>query len=293
MKVTLLGTGSPVPSLKRASAGYMVETGNDVVLIDHGPGCFRNMMKAGISATDVTHVIFSHLHFDHCADFIRLFFHRWDIGRPGLAPMKVYGPEGLKEMVDKIFGPDGAFKIDLTARTNHPNSLEIYQSRGGEGDRPWPEAKINEVRESDEIAGEGWKVTLATVPHHQPWLHCYGVRFEADGAVFAYSSDISLPAEKGPAKPLYGLAQDADLMVHYLNSFSFDMEKEAAGAPTKQSVVGQLAQECNVKTLVTSHHGPTIDRDGIRERVIADVAKAYSGKLIWGEDLMNFELGAD
>ena len=85
MKVTLLGTGSPVPSLKRASAGYMVEVGSDVVLIDHGPGCFRNMMQAGIAVTDVTHVIFSHLHFDHCADFIRLFFHRWDIGSPGLA----------------------------------------------------------------------------------------------------------------------------------------------------------------------------------------------------------------
>ena len=90
MKVTLLGTGSPVPSLKRASAGYMVEVGSDVVLIDHGPGCFRNMMQAGIAVTDVTHVIFSHLHFDHCADFIRLFFHRWDIGSPGLASMKVF-----------------------------------------------------------------------------------------------------------------------------------------------------------------------------------------------------------
>ena len=135
MKVTLLGTGSPVPSLKRASAGNMVEVGSDVVLIDHGPGSFRNMMQAGIAVTDVTHVIFSHLHFDHCADFIRLFFHRWDICRPGLASMKVFGPPGLKDMVDKIFGPEGDFKIDLTARTNHSNSLEIYRSRGGEGDR--------------------------------------------------------------------------------------------------------------------------------------------------------------
>ena len=69
------------------------------------------------------------------------------------------------------------------------------------------------------------------------------------------------------------------------------MEKESEGAPTKQSVVGQLAEECDVKTLVTSHHGPTIDKDGTRERVIADVAKNYSGRLIWGEDLMSFELG--
>ena len=36
MKVTLLGTGSPLPTLKRASSSYLVEIGADVILIDHG-----------------------------------------------------------------------------------------------------------------------------------------------------------------------------------------------------------------------------------------------------------------
>ena len=39
MKVTLLGTGSPLPTLKRASSSYLVEIGADVILIDHGDGC--------------------------------------------------------------------------------------------------------------------------------------------------------------------------------------------------------------------------------------------------------------
>ena len=29
MKITLLGTGTPTPSLKRMSSGYMVEVGSD------------------------------------------------------------------------------------------------------------------------------------------------------------------------------------------------------------------------------------------------------------------------
>ena len=29
MKVTLLGTGTPTPSLKRASSGYLIEVGSD------------------------------------------------------------------------------------------------------------------------------------------------------------------------------------------------------------------------------------------------------------------------
>lgn len=296
MKATLLGTGSPVPSLKRASAGYMVQTGGDTILIDHGPGTFQRMMEAGVSPTEVTHVFFSHLHFDHCLDFVRLFLHRWDISPPNTPALKVYGPPGLKHFVERLFGEDGAFKFDLTARTNHENSLNIYKKRGGTPPRPWPEADITEVAESDEINGGHWQLKIANVPHHQPYLISYGVRFESDGGVFAYSSDISLPAEKSPAKPLYGLAQEADVFVHYLNSFDVSREmaseeSDLAQQRTVQQAIGELARDCNVKTLVTTHHGPLIDTDGVRERVIADIAAVYKGRLIWGEDLMAFDIG--
>lgn len=296
MKVTLLGTGSPVPSLKRASAGYMVQARGDVILIDHGPGTFQRMMQAGVTATQVTHVFFSHLHFDHCLDFVRLFLNRWDMSPPETPRLKVYGPPGLNHFVDRLFGPDGAFKFDLTARTSHEVSLNIYRRRGGTPPRPWPEAEVTEVAETDVIAGDGWQLKLANVPHHQPYLVSYGVRLEADGSVFAYSSDISLPADKAPAKPLYGLADGADLLVHYLNSFDVSREQApgeagAAARRTEQQAIGELARDCGVKTLVTSHHGPLIDTDGVRERVIADIAAVYRGRLIWGEDLMAFDLG--
>lgn len=297
MKVTLLGTGSPVPSLKRASAGYMIEIGGDVVLIDCGPGTFRRMMEAGVDATQVSHVFLSHLHFDHCLDFVRLFLHRWDMSPPDTPKLKVYGPPGLNHFVERLFGADGAFKLDFTARTSHENSLNIYKKRGGTPPRPWPAADIKEVSERDMITGAGWLLKIANVPHHQPYLTSYGVRFESGGGVFAYSSDITLPADKAPAKPLYDLAKDADLLVHYLNSFDVSREtapgeSESAKKRTVQQAIGELARDCNVKTLVTSHHGPLIDSNGVRERVIADIAAVYKGRLIWGEDLMAFAIGA-
>jgi ribonuclease BN (tRNA processing enzyme) len=33
MKITLLGTGNPQPSLKRMGSGYIVEVGDDVIVI--------------------------------------------------------------------------------------------------------------------------------------------------------------------------------------------------------------------------------------------------------------------
>ena len=66
MKLTLLGTGTPTPSLKRASSSYLFEIGPDVIVMDHGPGAHNRLLEAGKRVVDVTHVFFSHLHYDHC-----------------------------------------------------------------------------------------------------------------------------------------------------------------------------------------------------------------------------------
>jgi len=80
MKITLLGTGNPAPSLKRMGSGYIVEVGKDVIVFDHGPGSHHRLLETGTKATDVTHTFFSHLHYDHFMDFPRLLLTRWDSG---------------------------------------------------------------------------------------------------------------------------------------------------------------------------------------------------------------------
>lgn len=289
MKITLLGTGTPIPSLKRASSSYMVEAGKDVVIVDHGPGAFVRLMQAGKKAQDVTHVFLSHLHFDHCGDLARLIHHQWD-ALGGLKPrFRVFGPPGTQEMLERLFGPNGAYHRDLTARTSHPVSVRIFQSRGGTGDRPWPDTSAVELEDGMTVEGDGWSVQAIRVIHHQPFLDSLGYRFtSSDGKVFAYTSDVKLSGVQGPIKPLYALAKDADLLVHYLNGFDFDLPGKSV--MSRQQVAAVLARDAGAKTLVTTHHGPSIDKDGVRERVIADIAAIYPGRLIWGQDLMEFEL---
>ena len=38
MTIQLLGTGTPTPSLKRMSSGYLVTVGDDTILFDHETG---------------------------------------------------------------------------------------------------------------------------------------------------------------------------------------------------------------------------------------------------------------
>ena len=50
MRVTLLGTGTPTPSLVRMNSGCMLQVGSDVILLDHGPGAYRRMMETPVAA---------------------------------------------------------------------------------------------------------------------------------------------------------------------------------------------------------------------------------------------------
>jgi hypothetical protein len=43
LSITLLGTGTPSPSLERQSSGYLIEAGHDVIVWDHGPGAQCSM----------------------------------------------------------------------------------------------------------------------------------------------------------------------------------------------------------------------------------------------------------
>lgn len=138
------------------------------------------------------------------------------------------------------------------------------------------------------IEDRAWRLEAHEVIHHQPYLESVGYRVTHNGRVFAYTSDVRLSGREGPVKSLYALAKDADILVHYLNGFDFD--RTDTGILSKQQVVAVLARDAGVKTLVTTHHGPAIDRDGVRERVIADIGEIFKGRIVWGEDLMSFEL---
>ncbi len=286
MKLCLLGTGTPVPSLKRMSSGYLIRTGSDVILFDHGPGAYHRLMETGLGATDVTHVFFSHLHYDHCADLVRLFLNRWDLSGGLIAPMKIFGPPGLQRFIDRLFGPEGAFADDLTARIEHPDSHRIFESRGGTLPRPWPVTEVTEIEEGDIVEGNGWRLTLANVPHVQPFLICHGFRLEAADGVITYSGDGA------PCKAMGKLARDADVLVHVCSrAAGVDADAADPSIHAGHKKIARLAQEAGVKTLVTTHLQPSLDQGDLKERLTADIEKIYEGKLIWGEDLLEIAIG--
>jgi ribonuclease Z len=79
-KLTLLGTGTPTPLPHRAGSGYLVRLDREMLMVDCGPGCGRRLLEAGVSPTQITSLLLTHLHYDHCVDCGYLVLSRWDQG---------------------------------------------------------------------------------------------------------------------------------------------------------------------------------------------------------------------
>ena len=282
MKITLLGTGTPKPLPNRASSGYLIEVGDDLIVMDQGAGSGQRLIESGAKQSEVSRAFFSHLHHDHCLDYPRLVLQRWDLGADKIPELKVFGPPPIGRMTELLFGPEGVFWPDIVGRTEHPASNEIFRVRGGTPPRPKPRPEVTEIQAGDVIEGKGWKVTVAEVPHLQPIMPCYAFRLEGDGASMCYSGDSG-----GVPESLVELARGVDVLIHmtYIMSGTepHPLFRELTGSHLD---VAEVAQRAGARTLVLTHMLEQIDQPGIRERVVSDIMNVFEGTVIWGEDLM-------
>jgi ribonuclease BN (tRNA processing enzyme) len=53
-----------------------------------------------------------------------------------------------------------------------------------------------------------------------------------------------------------------------------------------------VAQRAGAKTLVLTHLTPQLDRPGVRERILDEIAQVFHGRVIWGEDLMEIDVAS-
>ena len=285
MRIRLLGTGTPTPSLKRMSSGYLVETGARKILFDFGPGAYHRLLEAGVKPVEVTDVFFTHLHYDHCLDYVRLVMTRWDQGAGKIPELNVYGPAHTRKMTDSIihdvFGPD------LEARTELPMSQAVFEARGGKLPRAKPNPVVRELKNGDVVSANGFVVRVHSVIHAQPILECFGYRLEAEGASFAYSGDA------GPCKAMEDLARNVDVMVHMCHFISGTaLNREFDKRNMGHLELAALGRDANVRNLVASHITEQMDVPGVKERLIREMSELYKGNLFFGEDLMEIPVGA-
>ena len=286
MKITLLGTGTPAPSLARQSSGYLFEVGDNLIVMDHGPGAHHRLIESGHRAVDVSHVFISHLHYDHCMDYTRLVLQRWDMGADRIPDLEVYGPAPIARMTELLFGEEGVYGPDIRARIEHESSIFVFEERGGKPPRKRPQPHVNEVHAGDVVQGKGWTVTVGNASHVQPQLECLAFRLDSEEGSVCYSGDSG-----GVCEELIDLARGCDVLIH-MNHYLSGTEptasyRKACGNHRDNAVI---AKRAGVKTLVLTHVLAQIDRPEVREQIIREIQDEFDGNVIWGEDLMQLTL---
>lgn len=282
MRVTVLGSGTPEPNPRRASSGYLVETGGQKLLFDCGGGVVGRLLEVEVRPADIDILFLTHLHSDHMMDYARLVHAAWDTGAP---PLRVYGPAPIAQISDRLLGPDGAFAWDLLARTGSEPSQQVRQARGGPLPRPWPKPDITEITPGFALNGDGWRLSSCEVPHAQPFLDCLAFRLDTDAGSFVYSGDA------GPSADMEALSAGADLLIHWC--YRGDGESISPGLDAKSptpSQIAEMAARAGVKLLALTHIRERMDEDAPRQRALDALANTFPGEAVIAEDLDVFDI---
>ena len=92
-ELVVLGTASQAPTRTRNHNGYFLRWDDEGVLFDPGEGTQRQMLLAGVTATQVNRICVSHFHGDHC------------LGLPGV--VQRMSLDGVAHEVSVCFPADG------------------------------------------------------------------------------------------------------------------------------------------------------------------------------------------
>ncbi|MGB0166432.1 MAG: ribonuclease Z [Luteibaculum sp.] len=96
-EVTILGSGSAVPTTKRNPAGQIVNIHETYLLIDCGEGTQLRLKESAVKMQRIRYVFISHLHGDHFFGLPGLLSTLHLLGRE--KPLDIFGPPGLKNAV--------------------------------------------------------------------------------------------------------------------------------------------------------------------------------------------------
>src|SRR5262249_12760467 len=186
-------------SQRPAGACTAIFAGGPLWIVDTGPGSWRTLALRRIRGEAIGAVFYTHLHSDHIGELGEFNLQTWVAGRPG--PLRVYGPDGVAELVR---GFSEAYAADTRFRIAHPGEALLPPDRAAMVAMP---VRL-EGGDATRVLDEDGVVVTAFAVAHDPVKPAFGYRFDYRGRSVVVSGDTR------PSPNLVVQARGADVLVH-------------------------------------------------------------------------------
>lgn len=288
LSVLVLGSGGPVVTNKRASAGYLIFTdGQPRILMDIGGGTIARLGQAKVDVKDLDIMLLSHLHIDHTADLAptmkMLYFQNRAAGQQRTNPMHIYGADAnatpafsaTQAYIDGHFDEQNGLERYLHGFVPAINAGTFaYMAHNISANTDDPMSTIID-------APDGLVVKAIAVKHGPVPAVAYRIEYKGQSVV--YSGDTTSITDN-----MIHLADNADLLI-YDTAILDDTGAPFINLHTTPMRMGQVAAAANVKRLILSHITPTTE--GKTQDIKRSIrSQGFLGRIELARDLAVYRL---
>ncbi|MFF7988282.1 ribonuclease Z [Kitasatospora xanthocidica] len=299
-ELVVLGTASQVPTRHRNHNGYLLRWDGEGLLFDPGEGTQRQMLHAGVTATQITRIAVTHFHGDHCLGLAGV-IQRINLDRVP-HPVDVYFPASGEVYFERLRhatayhetavlrpraidepgplpAPGARFALDAV-RLDHPVESFGYRLSEPDGRRLVPERlaalgvsgpAVGRLQHDGAVEADGRRVTLDEVSEPRP------------GQKFAFVMDTRL------CEGVHALAEGTDLLVVEATFTDADARLAEEHGHLTAGQAAKVAAEAGARTLVLTHFSQRYPDLG---QHLADARKHFDGELVLATDLVRVPVPA-
>lgn len=302
--LVVLGSASAVPTKARNHNGYLLRWDGQGLLFDPGEGTQRQMIRAGVSAHDLTWLCVTHFHGDHC------------LGVPGV--VQRIARDGVSHPVDAAFPASGAEYWERLRHAAVFRDTDVIRARPVSGERADLDTggapfTLTARRLSHPVEAYGYRLEepdgVTMLPAE---LEARGVRgplvgrLQADGAVTAPDGRTVTLEECSVRRPgqrfafvmdtrlcdgARELADGADMLVIESTFLDEDAALAEEYGHLTAGQAGRVAADGGVRRLVLTHFSERY-REEDEHRFIEQAADAFSGDIVLVHDLDRIDMPA-
>jgi ribonuclease Z len=293
-ELVILGTASQAPTRTRNHNGYLLRWGGEGFLFDPGEGTQRQMLFAGVTASQITRICLTHFHGDHC------------LGLPGV--LQRMALDQVSREVEVCYPAESR---DVFLRLRH---AALFRDRLNLRERPvasggtitdTPSLRLEAQRLSHSVPTFGYRLVEPDGRRMLPGqLAARGIagpdvgRLQRQGRLVAGDRVVTVEQVSEPRRgqrfafimdtrlcdAVFALADQADMLV--CESTFADAEAALARdyGHLTAGQAGRIAAESGARLLVLTHfsqrYGPA---DG--QRLAGEAAAAFGGEVVLAHDL--------